>query len=209
MTVTPFHDLSFSVRPGELLGITGRSGIGKSSILKCLYRTYLPTAGQIIFESSTYDVIDLARASERKISRLRKNELGYVSQFLKVVPRISALDTVAERLLTIGCDLSEARRRSEELLDALCIPRALWAAFPSTFSGGEQQRINLARAFITRPRLLILDEPTASLDSSSKQVVLSQLQGLKRDGTAMIGVFHDLETMERIADEVLELDCKN
>ena len=206
MTVTPFRDLSFSVLPGEFLGITGQSGIGKSSILKCIYRTYLPTGGKILFESSAYGRLDLVQAPERQISLLRKGEISYVSQFLKVIPRISALDTVAERRLISGCDLEEARRRAGELLEALRIPSSLWAAYPATFSGGEQQRVNLARAFIARPRLLILDEPTASLDSKSKQSVLSLLLDMKMKGTAMIGVFHDLEMMKLVADKILDLN---
>ena len=206
MTVTLFRDLSFSVHPGEFLGIIGQSGIGKSSILKCIYRTYLPTGGKIFFESSAYGRLDLAQVSERQISLLRKGEISYVSQFLKVIPRVSAMDTVAERLLIAGCGQEEACRRAGELLEALRIPSSLWAAYPATFSGGEQQRVNLARAFIACPRLLILDEPTASLDSKSKESVLALLLDMKMKGTAMIGVFHDLEMMRLVADKTLDLN---
>ncbi|AET61057.1 ABC transporter-like protein [Paenibacillus terrae HPL-003] len=199
------RELSFSVAEGEFLGIKGTSGVGKSSILKCIYRTYLPSSGAILFRSSRYGEIDLAQASERIVSRLRQEEIGYVSQFLRVIPRIPTLDIVAERALLAGQAEETAHRQAEELLAALNIPRSLWRAYPTTFSGGEQQRVNLARALIVRPRLLILDEPTASLDPRSKANVISLLQEMKKQGTTMIGVFHDLDMMQQIADQVLDL----
>lgn len=205
MKVHPFSDLSFEVPRGAFMGIAGPSGIGKSSILKCLYRTYLPTSGEIWYDSSLYGRIDLAQATERQMSHLRLQEISYVSQFLKVIPRISALDIVAERLLPRGYALSEAREASAHMLARLNIPEALWQAYPATFSGGEQQRVNLARAFVARPRLLILDEPTASLDNETKHRVLDILHEMKREGTTMIGVFHDWEVMGRVADHILDM----
>lgn len=205
LSVTPFRDLSFAVQAGEFLGIAGPSGIGKSSILKCVYRTYLPTAGEVRFDSAAYGPIDLAQATERQVSRLRKFEMGYVSQFLRVIPRVSALDIVAERLLAHGAAPDEARRKAQSMLEDLRIPQSLWSAYPATFSGGEQQRINLARAFVVRPRLLILDEPTASLDAGTKHNVLALLQQMKREGTTIVGIFHDTEFMEQIADRVFDL----
>lgn len=203
--VTPFSGLSFSVGKGEFLGIAGPSGIGKSSILKCMYRSYLPTAGSILFQSAELGTIDLAHAAERQIVRLRRREIGYVSQFLRVIPRVPARDVIAERLLAIGIAREEASDRTAAMLERLRIPQSLWSAYPATFSGGEQQRINLARAFIVRPRLLILDEPTASLDGKTKGTIVSLLGEMKREGTTMIGVFHDTEVMEQIADRLLEL----
>jgi alpha-D-ribose 1-methylphosphonate 5-triphosphate synthase subunit PhnL len=207
MKVNPFQNLSFEIAKGEFMGIAGPSGIGKSSILKCIYRTYLPTSGEIKYDSAHYGAIDLARATEREISHLRKNEISYVSQFLKVIPRVSAIDIVAEKLLPTGISIEAARLQAEEMLDRLRIPRKLIKAFPATFSGGEQQRVNLARAFIVRPRLLILDEPTASLDQETKQSVLELLSEMKAQGTTMIGVFHDWDVMERIADDILDLQA--
>lgn len=205
LNVTPFQDLTFDVPQGTFLGIAGPSGIGKSSILKCIYRTYLPTSGRVWYQSQLYGEIDLAAATERQMVHLRKSEIGYVTQFLKVIPRISAVDVVAERLLPFGKTLEEARSASRHLLARLLIPEKLWNGFPATFSGGEQQRINLAKAFIVRPRLLILDEPTASLDKDTKQSVLEILKEMKDQGTTMIGVFHDWEVMGQIADQIFDL----
>jgi alpha-D-ribose 1-methylphosphonate 5-triphosphate synthase subunit PhnL len=207
MKVNPFQNLSFEIAKGKFMGIAGPSGIGKSSILKCIYRTYLPTSGEIKYDSAYYGPIDLAKASEREISHLRKNEISYVSQFLKVIPRVSAVDIVAEKLLPSGLRIEAARLQAEEMLERLRIPRKLVQAYPATFSGGEQQRVNLARAFIVRPRLLILDEPTASLDKETKQSVLELLSEMKAQGTTMIGVFHDWDVMERIADDILDLQA--
>ncbi|QGQ94753.1 phosphonate C-P lyase system protein PhnL [Paenibacillus psychroresistens] len=207
MKVNPFQNLSFEIAKGKFMGIAGPSGIGKSSILKCIYRTYLPTSGEIKYDSAFYGPIDLAQATEREISHLRKNEISYVSQFLKVIPRVSAVDIVAEKLLPTGINIEAARLQAEEMLERLRIPRKLIQAFPATFSGGEQQRVNLARAFIVRPRLLILDEPTASLDKETKQSVLELLSEMKAQGTTMIGVFHDWDVMERIADDILDLQA--
>jgi alpha-D-ribose 1-methylphosphonate 5-triphosphate synthase subunit PhnL len=207
MNVNPFQNLSFEIAKGKFMGIAGPSGIGKSSILKCIYRTYLPTSGEIIYDSAYYGPIDLAKATEREISHLRKNEISYVSQFLKVIPRVSAVDIVAEKLLPSGLSIEAARLQAEEMLERLRIPRKLIQAYPATFSGGEQQRVNLARAFIVRPRLLILDEPTASLDKETKQSVLELLSEMKAQGTTMIGVFHDWDVMEQIADHILDLQA--
>lgn len=209
LAVTPIRNLSFRVAAGEFVALVGPSGIGKSSILKCMYRTYLPTAGSIGYAAASGETIDLAQASERRIIQLRRREIGYVSQFLRVIPRVPAIGTVAERLIATGVERSEALRRAEELLDRLHIPRALRSAFPATFSGGEQQRINLARAFIVKPRLLILDEPTASLDRESKRRVIAYLQDLKKEGTTMVGVFHDSEVIEQAADRVLDIQQLN
>ncbi|WP_127578968.1 phosphonate C-P lyase system protein PhnL [Paenibacillus koleovorans] len=207
MKVNPFTDLSFHVDKGQFMGIAGPSGIGKSSVLKCLYRTYLPTAGEVWYDSALYGQIDLAQATERQITHLRLHEISYVSQFLKVIPRISALDVVAERLLPKGFSLENARFAAKELLARLNIPESLWQAYPATFSGGEQQRVNLARAFVVRPRLMILDEPTASLDNETKQRVLAILREMKQEGTTMIGVFHDWDVMGKVADRILDMSA--
>jgi alpha-D-ribose 1-methylphosphonate 5-triphosphate synthase subunit PhnL len=205
MKVQPFSNISFEVEKGAFMGIAGPSGIGKSSILKCIYRTYIPTAGKVIYDSALYGRIDLAQAAERRIAHLRVHEISYVSQFLKVIPRVSAVDVVAERLLPFGQSMEQARSSARQMLERLNIPESLWQAYPATFSGGEQQRVNLARAFISRPRLLILDEPTASLDHDTKQNVLDLMKEMKQQGTTMIGVFHDWDVMGKVADHILDL----
>jgi alpha-D-ribose 1-methylphosphonate 5-triphosphate synthase subunit PhnL len=205
MNVNPFEDLSFQVSKGQFMGIAGPSGIGKSTILKCIYRTYLPTSGEILYDSAKYGTIDLVTASEREMFHLRKEEISYVSQFLRVIPRVSAVDVVAERLLPAGVSLQDARAQAEKMLERLNIPRKLYQGFPATFSGGEQQRINLARAFIVRPRMMILDEPTASLDKLTKASVVEILQEMKAHGTTMMGVFHDWDVMEQVSDQILDL----
>lgn len=203
--VFPIKDLSFQIDEGRFLGIAGPSGAGKSTILKCIYRTYLPSAGQIWYDSRAFGRIDLAAATERQIVRLRQTEISYVSQFLKVIPRVSTLDIVMERLLSNGMPAGQAEEEAKQMLDRLRIPSNLWQAYPATFSGGEQQRVNLARAFVMRPRLLILDEPTASLDGEATAVVLEMMEELKRQGVTMIGIFHDREVLRTISDRVLDL----
>jgi alpha-D-ribose 1-methylphosphonate 5-triphosphate synthase subunit PhnL len=197
--------IGFDLQQGEFLGLTGHSGAGKSTVLKCIYRTYLPTAGQALYTDRDGRQIDLACAPEREMIRLRRQEIGYVSQFLKVMPRVPAVDVLAGELRQKGWEIEGARQRAREFLKIMDINQALWDAYPSTFSGGEQQRINLARALITEPRLLLLDEPTASLDIVTRQIVIRVLEDAKAAGTTMIGVFHDLEVMGRLVDRVFTL----
>lgn len=197
------RDVSFDVQPGEFLGIAGPSGTGKSTILKCIYRTYLSSAGEVRYASATGGVVDLASAPERAVLALRRDEIGYVSQFLRVIPRVPARDVVAEPLLRGGrVGREEALRRAAELLDELRLPASLHDAYPATFSGGEQQRVNVARAAIWEPRLLLLDEPTASLDRESVRIVLDVLRRLRERGTTMIGIFHDPALIAAVADRV-------
>jgi alpha-D-ribose 1-methylphosphonate 5-triphosphate synthase subunit PhnL len=200
-----FGSVSFRVAPGEFLGLAGRSGSGKSSVLKCIYGTYLPTTGEAWFASESRGTVNLAAGHEQTVLQIRDREMGYVSQFLRVIPRVAAVDVVAEPLLRLGTDPGEARRRASALLERLTIPARLHDAYPATFSGGEQQRINIARAVIWEPRLLLLDEPTASLDRGSQEIVIGLLKELKQKGTSMIGIFHDRASMEAIADNVLEM----
>ncbi len=201
-----FRDVSFRVGEGEVVGLAGPSGSGKSSILKCIYRTYLPSAGKIWFSSDRYGRVDFSSLSERLVHVIRTDEIGYVSQFLRVIPRVSAVDVVAESLVKRGISCGEAVERSRLLLERLGIPAHLHDAYPSTFSGGEQQRINVARAVIWRPRLLLLDEPTASLDRHSVAVVMKLFREMKEGGTGMIGVFHDEAIMNTLADRVYRVD---
>lgn len=197
------HNISFRVPAGGFLGLAGPSGAGKSTVLKCIYRTYLPSSGSISYDSAQYGPVDLATMPDRGVIDIRTRELGYVSQFLKVVPRVSALEVVMEPIIARnGVSQEGARKRAAELLERLRIPSRLFDAYPATFSGGEQQRINIAHAISWKPRLLLLDEPTASLDKESVSIVVELLQELRHEGTTMIGIFHDTALMESITDAV-------
>lgn len=202
-TVTGCSHVSFDIMPGEFVGITGRSGSGKSTILRCIYRTNLPESGRILYDSAAYGEIDLCACDERRILHLRKNEIGYVSQFLDALPRQSAFDIVLKSALeTFGADeAAYARAQTEAMLRHFNIDEDHWELFPRTFSGGEKLRLNIAAAMIKRPRLLLLDEPTASLDNASKLKVRELIEQLKGQGTTMLGIFHDLEFMEGLCDE--------
>jgi len=199
-TMTAVEDISFGLEKGKFLGIVGKSGSGKSTIIKCIYRTYLPQNGQIYYDSEAFGKIDLVTASEREIIHLRKNEIGYVSQFLSVMPRTTTLELVEQSLLETGADEKTATLRAKEALRHFDIAEALWDSYPNTFSGGEKLRLNIARATVKNPRLLLLDEPTASLDNESKQKVREVIQKLKAGGTTLLGIFHDLEFMEGLCD---------
>jgi alpha-D-ribose 1-methylphosphonate 5-triphosphate synthase subunit PhnL len=197
------RDVSFSVPQGGFLGLSGPSGAGKSTVLKCIYRTYLPGGGEVWYDSATSGRVNLAALPDREVIDIRTREMGYVSQFLKVIPRVSALDVVMEPILARNrVTRDEARQRAGGLLERLRIPSHLFDAYPATFSGGEQQRINIAHAVSWKPRLLLLDEPTASLDRDSVGVVLEILKELRKEGTTMIGIFHDTELMETVTDSV-------
>jgi alpha-D-ribose 1-methylphosphonate 5-triphosphate synthase subunit PhnL len=199
------HNISFTVRAGKLTALIGPTGAGKSSVLKGIYRTYLPSAGRILYRNALGHELDLALASERQILELRRREIGFVTQFLYCLPRQATLDVVAQPLLALGILRDEARQRAAELLSAMNLPERLWSVSPATFSGGERQRVNLARGFIARPRLLLLDEPTASLDSATAECVIGLIEELKSEGTAMLAIFHHPETTRRLADQVVEL----
>ena len=204
-TIQGFADVSFDLAQGGALALSGPSGSGKSSVLKCIYRTYIPTTGCLQYHSELYGKVDLATLPENDLLRLRTREIGYATQFLKVLPRVPAVDVVAEPLLGVTGDLAKARMESRHLLERLRIPPKLMDAYPVTFSGGEQQRVNIARAIIRKPRLLLLDEPTASLDKQSTKIVVALLNELKEAGTSLVMIFHDPDVMENVADAVLEM----
>jgi alpha-D-ribose 1-methylphosphonate 5-triphosphate synthase subunit PhnL len=199
-----FAALSFTLEAGQFMLIGGANGVGKSSLLRCLYRSYIPTEGSAIFESR-YGLIDLATAADVDIALLRREELGFVTQFLRPRPRVTALELVAEPLLDAGVDWQEAIQQAEKLLASFGLKQELWSAYPSTFSGGEQQKVNLARALIAPRRLLLLDEPTASLDASTRQSLHQRLSELKAEGVAMIGVFHHPEDILDLVDLQISL----
>ncbi len=207
-----FSGLSFTLEPGQFMLVEGPNGAGKSSLLRCLYRTYLPSSGAAVLESS-YGRVDLARAADVDILALRQRDIGFVTQFLRPRPRVSALELVMEPLLDAGQRWHDAQAAAESLLDALGLKRALWPAYPTTFSGGEQQKVNLARALIApEQRLLLLDEPTASLDTAARASLVERLVQLKAAGVAMIGVFHHLDDAAALIDRrlsVRDLDAVN
>ncbi|WP_211745641.1 ATP-binding cassette domain-containing protein [Paenibacillus sp. Marseille-Q4541] len=196
--ITALHDVNLHVKEGEFVGITGKSGSGKSTILKCVYRTYLPHDGDIWYNSEQLGMINLAYAPERIITHLRRYEIGYVSQFLSVMPRTTARELVRQAVLEMGHDLEFAEDETVRMLTHFELERGLWDSYPATFSGGEKLRLNIARAMVKRPRLLLLDEPTASLDQASKEKVKILIEQLMREGTTMLGIFHDLEFMESL-----------
>lgn len=199
-----FAGISFQLHAGEFLLLKGRNGAGKSTLLRTLYRSYLPGSGEILFHSS-HGVIDLARAADVDVSFLRKTEVGFVTQFLTARPRVSAEALVAEPLRLSGVAADEALEEARHWLDAFGVKRALWAAYPTTFSGGEQQKVNLARALILPQRLLLLDEPTASLDASARAALIDRLAELKAKGTAMIGVFHHPGDVAQLINREIDL----
>ena len=189
-----------SVAAGECVGLIGNSGSGKSTLMRMIWGNYLAAAGSIMVGD-----LDVAQAEPRQIIALRRQTLGYVSQFLRVVPRVPTVDVVAEPLLVLGVARDVARFRAEELLARLNIPQRLWALSPTTFSGGEQQRVNIARGFAHPYPALLLDEPTASLDAANREVVLCLIEEAKARGAAILGIFHDEAARDRVCDRVVNV----
>ncbi|MEL6800724.1 MAG: phosphonate C-P lyase system protein PhnL [Pseudomonadota bacterium] len=194
------RDCAFQVASGECVALTGMSGAGKSTVMRLLYGNYLADGGQIRIGD-----LDLVTAEPREIMALRRATLGYVSQFLRVLPRVPTLDVVAEPLLDNGAEVEAAREAAAQMLARLNLPERLWGLSPTTFSGGEQQRVNVARGFIHPYPALLLDEPTASLDGTNREVVLSLIEDAKARGTAIIGIFHDEDARNRLADREIDV----
>lgn len=204
--VRALADVSFVLNEGEALGLAGKSGSGKSTLMKCVYRTYLPSAGELLYRRADGAVVDLAAAGEHDVLSLRRGEITYCSQFLQVIPRVPALEVVAEPLVRRGVHRSDALASARGALARLALPEELWDGFPSTFSGGEQQRVNIARAVVASPRLLLLDEPTASLDLETKNAVITLIGELRERGASMLVITHDDYTMKRLASRQLLLN---
>jgi alpha-D-ribose 1-methylphosphonate 5-triphosphate synthase subunit PhnL len=194
------RDAALSVAPGECVGLIGASGAGKSTLMRMVYGNYLADAGVIRVAD-----LDVARAAPREVLALRRATLGYVSQFLRVVPRVPTLEVVAEPLLALGAAREEALDRARHLLGRLNIPERLWPLSPTTFSGGEQQRVNIARGFAHGYPALLLDEPTASLDAANREVVLTLIEEAKARGAAILGIFHDEAARDRVCDRVVDV----
>jgi alpha-D-ribose 1-methylphosphonate 5-triphosphate synthase subunit PhnL len=204
--VEPFRDVSFDAYPGELVAIVGASGSGKSSVVKAIHRTYLTTEGAIFYRCGDGTAVDLARLPDPELVALRRREIGYVSQFLRAEPRTPALDVVAMPLLRRGVEREDAYARARALLEELSVPRDLWSSYPTLFSGGEQQRIGIARALIGQPRLLLADEPTSALDGRNVARAIEAIGRAVRDGTTVVGVFHDVGLVRRLADRVVLME---
>jgi alpha-D-ribose 1-methylphosphonate 5-triphosphate synthase subunit PhnL len=206
VVIPVFEAANLAVQRGECVVLTGASGIGKSTLLKLIYGNYRPLAGRLLLRHDDEE-IDLAQASPHRMLALRRRVIGYVSQFLRCVPRVAALDVVAEPLLALGEEQDRARARAAALLTRLRIPERLQALPPATFSGGEQQRVNIARGFIHRYPLLLLDEPTASLDADNRATVVELIGEAKAAGAAVLGVFHDADVREAVADRLVDIEA--
>ena len=200
-TVIPvMENATLSVATGECVALTGNSGAGKSTLMRMIYGNYLAASGRINIGD-----VDVARANPREILQLRRETLGYVSQFLRVVPRVPTLDVVAEPMLAVGKSRDVAINRAKELLTRLNIPERLWTLSPTTFSGGEQQRVNIACGFAHTYPAMLLDEPTASLDPVNRETVLCFIEEAKERGAAIIGIFHDQDARDRVADREINV----
>ena len=199
--INVFKNINFKVDKGEVVALTGNSGTGKSTLLKLIYGSYVISKGDVLIAD-----VNVRKSSARDILKLRKNKLGYVSQFLRVVPRVPTIEVVIEPLLDIGCEKKIALKKGQEILEILKIPKNLWNLSPLTFSGGEQQRVNIARGFIHNYPYLLLDEPTASLDHNNKNIVLDLIEKAKLNGSAIIGIFHDEIARNKVATREVNLE---
>ena len=191
---------SLQIAAGECVALVGASGAGESTLMRMIYGNYLSASGRIMVGD-----VDVASAEPREILALRREVLGYVSQFLRVVPRVATLDVVAEPLLSVGVAADEAQARAADLLTRLNIPERLWGLSPTTFSGGEQQRVNIARGFARQYPAMLLDEPTASLDATNREQVMQLIEEAKARGAAIVGIFHDVEARDRVCDREVDV----
>jgi len=195
-------NLSLAVKAGECVALTGASGSGKSTFMRCLYGNYRVDSGSICVKHEG-EWMDLTRTEPHQLLAIRQRTIGYVSQFLRVIPRVAALDVAAEPLLELGMELNEAREKAAQMFARLNLPERLWSVSPTTFSGGEKQRVNIARALLVNYPILLLDEPTSALDATNASVVIDLLQERKATGCAMIGIFHDDEVLTQVCNREL------
>jgi len=204
-SIPVFDGAELSVEKGECVALIGESGVGKSTLLRLIYGNYRALGGKIIVEHQGR-LIDLVAAKPRQILSVRRQTLGYISQFLRCVPRVAAKDVVAEPLIALGMPRKTARSRAIELLSRLHLPERLHDLPPATFSGGEQQRVNIARGFIHHYPILLVDEPTASLDAANRDRVIDLIHEAKRRGTAIIGIFHDKDVRDVVTDREIDIE---
>ena len=204
MVLHVFSGVNLIVHAGECVALSGPSGIGKSTLLRILYANYKPDRGNVWVQHRG-EWVDLLQAKPYRILEIRRNTIGYVSQFLRVIPRVPALEVVMEPLRSLGYPPEECRLKAEVLLRRLNIPERLWTISPTLFSGGEQQRINLSRSFIYPFPILLLDEPTAALDDLNRRIVVELIQEAKARGAAVVGVFHDREVKEAVSTRNFEI----
>jgi alpha-D-ribose 1-methylphosphonate 5-triphosphate synthase subunit PhnL len=199
-----FDGIALEVRAGECVCLYGPSGAGKSTLLRSLYANYKADAGAIMIDHEG-ERIDLVAAEPWQVVEIRRRTIGYVSQFLRVIPRVPTVDVVAEPAITNGMPVAEAKAKAQSLLRRLNIPERLWRLAPATFSGGEQQRVNIARSFIIDYPILLLDEPTASLDAANRATVVGLVNEAKARGAAVVGIFHDEEVRDAVADRLFDV----
>lgn len=199
-----FADINLTVNTGECVVLHGPSGTGKSTLMRALYGNYLVGGGALLVRHGN-EWIDMSKALPQEILSVRKHTMGYVSQFLRAIPRVPSLDIVAEPLVALGEDESKARLRAGELLSRLRVPENLWSLAPATFSGGEQQRVNIARGFVVDFPILLLDEPTASLDAKNRETVTDMIREATARGAAIVGIFHDEDVRDRIGTRVYDI----
>ncbi len=207
LRIAALNGVDLDVSRGECIVLVGPSGAGKSTLLRCLYGNYLASTGAIMLRDDTRAerYLSITGAAPHEIMRVRRDVIGYVSQFLRVIPRVSTLDLVAEPLIARGIEPADAHLRASELLARLNIPTRLWPLAPATFSGGEQQRVNIARGLIAGQPVLLLDEPTASLDADNRDVVADLIVEARERGAAIVGIFHDENTRAKVATSRLKL----
>jgi alpha-D-ribose 1-methylphosphonate 5-triphosphate synthase subunit PhnL len=197
-------NVSLSVDAGEAVVLSGPSGAGKSTLLRILYGNYRPSSGRVLVRHDG-QFVDLVTAAPRAVLEVRRRTLGWVSQFLRVIPRITTLDLVRDPLLARGIDEADATRRARDMLARMNLPESLWSLPPQTFSGGEQQRVNIARSLVDPAPVLLLDEPTASLDAANREVVVGLVNDARASGSAIVGIFHDEAVRSRVATRLIDV----